>query len=408
MDLVWLKETVFYDVCQHMLQLQAGGTHLLGNKAGCRHAGRSVYLQQIDFRPFGNDVVHTDDALGSHDVIDGRSKFLHAVAQLVGDAGRSNLVRIAAILGIIVEILVVRHHLGDGEDDELVVAAVAAAGDFRAGEQVLDHGFVALHEGLVEGVGELVGRLHFRDAEAASAGVGLDKAGVADAARHAVGRGAFAAAAHKDGVGDVEVAPRERAEVVVERVLVEREGLDEDVARRVRHADEVEVALEDAVFARGAVDGDVGEIERVAPVGGGEAEVVAVDGQARIVVVDVPVGALHLDDVAIVFLSVHKRQDAGCAVQRDVVFGGIASSDNSNSAFHDDFDGNLCVVCKSCQCAARLRLNARQRSRSSAMSGGRGASKSISRWVRGWRKPRVRAWSAWRGQASKQWRTNWR
>ena len=54
---------------------------------------------------------------------------------------------------------------------------------------------------------------------------------------------------------------REGTEVVVEGKLIEGKRFDKHTARRVGHADEVEIPLQDAVFAGCAVNGDVGEIK---------------------------------------------------------------------------------------------------------------------------------------------------
>ena len=64
------------------------------------------------------------------------------------------------------------------------------------------------------------------------------------------------------------------------------------------------------------------------------AEIAAVDGVTAVAVVDVPVSALYLDDVAVVFVVVHERKQSRCAVHRDVVLGGIAPGDDGNNRFH--------------------------------------------------------------------------
>ena len=107
--------TIFYDVGHYVLDVQSGSTYLLGDEAGGGHAGRGVYFQEVDFGAFGDDVIHADDASGTQDVVDGGSQLLHPVAQLIGDTGGSNFVRITLVLGVIVEILVVRDDFGDGE-----------------------------------------------------------------------------------------------------------------------------------------------------------------------------------------------------------------------------------------------------------------------------------------------------
>ena len=53
----------------------------------------------------------------------------------------------------------------------------------------------------------------------------------------------------------------ERLQVVVQRELVERQRLNQHITSRVRQVDEVKVALQDTVLARGAMDGDVGVVK---------------------------------------------------------------------------------------------------------------------------------------------------
>ena len=66
-----LLKLVFDDVCHHILDVDACGTHLLRDEAGSRHARRGIDFQHIDFLSLGNAVVSTHDSLSAHNVIDG-------------------------------------------------------------------------------------------------------------------------------------------------------------------------------------------------------------------------------------------------------------------------------------------------------------------------------------------------
>lgn len=69
----WL-ELVLDDVGEDVGQREAGGTHLLGDKAGGGHAWGCVYLQQVDVVTavgvLGDDIVDTDDAVAVQNVVD--------------------------------------------------------------------------------------------------------------------------------------------------------------------------------------------------------------------------------------------------------------------------------------------------------------------------------------------------
>ena len=133
---------------------------------------------------------------------------------------------------------------------------------FRADELALDHDFVAFVHRLVNGGHHVVEGFHLADAEGTTAGIGFDETGQTDAFDDFGGRGEVFAAAHHEAVADMDTG--QRTQIIVERKLIESEGFDENTAGAVGEADEIEVALQDAVLTRRTVDGDVGEIEPVA------------------------------------------------------------------------------------------------------------------------------------------------
>ena len=138
-----------------------------------------------------------------------------------------------------------------------------------------------------------------------AAGIGFDEAGQPQAGDEVLDGGHGLTAANEHAVGDVHLGVG--TQEVVQRKLVERQRFYEHVAGGIGHANQVEVALQDTVLARCAVDGDVGKVEGMAAVGCGEGEVVAVDGTALVAVVGGPVAARDIYDVAVVLFAVHKR-----------------------------------------------------------------------------------------------------
>ena len=70
--------------------------------------------------------------------------------------------------------------------------------------------------------------------------------------------------------------------------------------------------MKDAVLTRCAVDGDVGKIKVVATIFGFKRKIVAIDFDFLHTIVHIPVCAFHLYDITVVFVLVHKREDALC------------------------------------------------------------------------------------------------
>ena len=252
------------------------------------------------------------------DVVDLAGFLLQGLGQLGRDAGRGDLLHLTVVLGVVVEELVGGDHLGDGEHYRLLARLVAAYGHLGAFEVALYHDLVALHEGVAQGRGELVGILHLGDAEAGTVGGRLHEAGHAhDGLDFLFGVFVFLAATEQDAVGHVDV---EGAHEVVEHVFVERHGLHKHTTGGVGNVEQLEIALQDAVLARRAVNGDVGIVEDYGFPVVQEREVVFVDGHdVAVIEVDVPVEFLHVDNVDIVSLFVEKAVEPLGRAQRHVV-----------------------------------------------------------------------------------------
>ncbi len=102
----------------------------------------------------------------------------------------------------------------------------------------------------------------------------------------------------------------ERTQHAVERELVERESLDQHAACGIGYAHKVEVALKQTILAGRAVNGDVGEVELVLAVGGGEREVVAVYAALLAVIVDGPLARFNLNQKGVVLFLVHEGHNS--------------------------------------------------------------------------------------------------
>ncbi len=210
------------------------------------------------------NVVDANDAVATELAVDVLRGLAHSFGCRLCDAGRRDLVALAFVFCIVVEkFSAFEGYFRDGEADDFAVAATeTAAGDFRADELALDHDFVAFVHCLVNGGHHVVEGFHLADAEGTTACIGFDETGQTDALDDFGGRGEVFATAHHEAVADMDTG--QRTQVIVERKLIESEGFDENTAGAVGEADEIEVALQDAVLARRTVDGDVGEIEPVA------------------------------------------------------------------------------------------------------------------------------------------------
>ena len=56
---------VFYNICHHIFYVDAGGTHLLRDKAGGCHARSGIDFEHINLIAFGYYIVYTHNAFAS-------------------------------------------------------------------------------------------------------------------------------------------------------------------------------------------------------------------------------------------------------------------------------------------------------------------------------------------------------
>ena len=101
------------------------------------------------------------------------------------------------------------------------------------------------------------------------------------------------------------------AQIVVQYELVEGHRFHQYVAGRVGDVNQFEVALQDTILARSAVNGDVCIVEETCVSVLFEREVVLVDRSCGAVgQFNMPIGTAHVNDIHVVALFVHKRIDA--------------------------------------------------------------------------------------------------
>ena len=94
---------VFYNVCQYISDLKSGGTYLLWNEAGGSHTRSGVDLEQVVHLAVGYDPVHADDTVATEYVVYAQGVGLDLVAYAIGYAGRSDLIHLSAVFGVVVE-----------------------------------------------------------------------------------------------------------------------------------------------------------------------------------------------------------------------------------------------------------------------------------------------------------------
>ena len=109
----------------------AGGADLLGDEARGRLAGRGVDLQHVGRAVFLHDEVDSGYALHVHQLIDFRRHLFDALGHGVGNSGWRDFVGLAGrVFCLVVEKLVVRNDLGEGEDDRPACRLVESARKF--------------------------------------------------------------------------------------------------------------------------------------------------------------------------------------------------------------------------------------------------------------------------------------
>ena len=127
-----MLKLVLNNIRKYILHFQTGSTNLLGDETGCSHTWRGVHLKHRNLTLMRNDIVNADDAIAMEDVVDVAGDLRHTVGNLRSNACRCNLLHLTIVLGVVVEELIARHHLGDGEDDSLLTSLVDTLRNLRS------------------------------------------------------------------------------------------------------------------------------------------------------------------------------------------------------------------------------------------------------------------------------------
>ena len=118
---------------------------------------------------------------------------------------------------------------------------------------------------------------------------------------------------------------------------MERQCLDQHVAGRVGQVYHVEIALQYAILARGAVDGDVSIVKTDFLAILHEREIVFIDDRLLTVgQIYVPILFPDQNDIDILTLMVHRRFNTLCRAQGNLIFRGVATT-------HDGYGSLGCI-----------------------------------------------------------------
>ena len=301
------------------------------------HARRGVYLQEVYLVACRDDVVDADDAATTKQVVYHRGQLRDAFGKAFADAGWRYLVAFVVVLGCVVEELILRDHLCDGEHDALLLCLVAAARELCAIHEGLHHHVFAFLQSEVDGRTKLLDGLHLCRAEGGTASGGLHEARQTDA-RHdvLVAHLLVVTNLHEQAVGN---GNAESTHVIVEHELVVGHGFDEDATGRVRHSNEVEVALQLAVLARSTMNRDVGKVGKDRLAFCLEAEVVSVDfASTAIRKQSLPFASMNLYLIYIITRGIDERSNAFRAAHTYIMFRAITATNYCYCLFHLRFD----------------------------------------------------------------------
>ena len=152
---------------------------------------------------------------------------------------------------------------------------------------------------------QLVGILHLRHTKAGAIGCRLDKTGHTEPARYfGIAQKPLLSPTDENAVGHIHT---EATKIVVEHILIERHGLNEDATGRIRYMEQFKIALHNAILAGGAVDGDIGIVEdHGSPLISKEKSFLSTGNGIAILEVHLPRLSFHLHYIDIVALFVEE------------------------------------------------------------------------------------------------------
>ena len=262
------------------------------------------------------------------DIVQTEGLGLDLISDGVRDARRRDLVHFAFVLRVVIEELIMCHHLRDGESDGFVLRLIGAAGHFGTlHERFADH-LVALLESSLDGRIDVFHRLHFGAAEGRTAYVRFDEAGQAQRVRYLRCVRQFLPRTQHHTVCDMKT---EIGQVVVAGIFVKRQRRGEDTAAGVGHSDHIEVTLQDTVLARRTVDGDIRQIEGVLRAPARKRKIILIDGAS---VLGVPILSFEHDDSHVVPRLADPGLQPGSRPQRHVVLAAVSPRNDSYFSFH--------------------------------------------------------------------------
>ena len=150
---------------------------------------------------------------------------------------------------------------------------VHAACKFISSHKLLDEHLFAFRKGFSDGGLNVGFFLHFRYSETASSHVWFDKAGQSDFLDYFI-VGYAARLAQQNRFCH---ANSESFQVLIAGEFIERESRYEYIAGGVRYSQQVKISLQDAVFARSAVNSDIGKVKHCFLFSDRKAEIVFVN-----------------------------------------------------------------------------------------------------------------------------------
>ena len=231
---------------------------MLRDEARCCHAWCGVYLKEIDLLAFRDNVVNTDNAVTTKQVVNHRGQLRDALCKAFADSGRCYLVALIIVLGCIVEELIFRDNLRNGEYHTLLLRLIAAASQLSASHESFYHHVLAFLQGKFDCRTKLLHGLDLSCAEGGPAPGRLHKARQTNARHYLLVRHLFVVTY----LDEQTVCNRnaKSPHVIVENELVVSHCFDKDITCRVRHLNEVEVTLQFSVLAWSTMNGDVSEV----------------------------------------------------------------------------------------------------------------------------------------------------
>ena len=221
------------------------------------------------------------------------------------ETGRSNLLYLTIILGIVVEELVARHHLCGRQDNGLLASLINTLRNFRTLQEALNHNLGTLQHSLADSRSQLVLAFHLADAKTGTVGSRFHEARHTDALLYLIIAYQFLIAltdeqrlCYTDTVA---------AQILVQHELIERHRLNQYATGRVRQSDEVKVTLQDTILARCTMNGDIGVVKEGGLAVYHEREIVAVNlGRQTVGQFNMPVLSLDINDIDVIALLVEE------------------------------------------------------------------------------------------------------